>query len=191
MSCMTILFFFINLHISRSDIRPHIEWAVSLVILHMVTSIFLWGLCGYICVNILTLSPQRGVFEITSDLDESVAVHSFLKSLMAEWLRWRCFRDMKYTVHDLEVVGSNPSKVELGMHSISVDLVLEPKPFICHRASCMTILFLNLQITRSDRATHKVGCQPGDCIWSLIVQSIQGSTSNKLQQKLFCYHAFL
>ena len=49
----------INLQISRSDIRPHIKWAVSLVILHMVTSIFLWGLCGYIWVNILTLSPQR------------------------------------------------------------------------------------------------------------------------------------
>ena len=33
--CMTILF--INLQISRSDIRPHIKWAVSLVILHVVT----------------------------------------------------------------------------------------------------------------------------------------------------------
>ena len=32
--------------------------------------------------------------------------------------------------------------------------------------SCMTILFLNLQITRH-WAIHKVGCQPGDCIWSL------------------------
>ena len=46
MSCMTILF--INLQISRSDIKPYITWAVSLVILHIVTSIFLWGLCGYI-----------------------------------------------------------------------------------------------------------------------------------------------
>ena len=27
--------------------------------------------------------------------------------------------------------------------------------------------FLNLQIT-SHQATYKVGCQPGDCIWSLI-----------------------
>ena len=33
-----------QVQISRSDIRPHIKWAVSLVILHMVTSIFL-GLC--------------------------------------------------------------------------------------------------------------------------------------------------
>ena len=57
MSCMTILF--INLQISKSDIRPHIKWAISLVILHMVTSIYLWGLCGYVWVNILTLSPQR------------------------------------------------------------------------------------------------------------------------------------
>ena len=37
---------------------------------------------------------------------------------MAEWLRWQCFRDMKYIVHDLEVVGLNPSQVELGMHCI-------------------------------------------------------------------------
>ena len=53
--------FYKQVQISRSDIRPHIKWAVSLVILHMVTSIFLQGLCGYIWVNILTLSPQRGI----------------------------------------------------------------------------------------------------------------------------------
>ena len=52
--------FYKQVQISRSDIRPHIKWAVSLVILHMVTSIFLRALCGYIWVNILTLSP-RGV----------------------------------------------------------------------------------------------------------------------------------
>ena len=52
--------FYKQVQISRPDIRPHIKWAVSLVILHMVTSIFLQGLCGYIWVNILTLSPQRG-----------------------------------------------------------------------------------------------------------------------------------
>ena len=40
--------FYKQVQISRSDIRPHIKWAVSLVILHMVTSIFLQGLCGYI-----------------------------------------------------------------------------------------------------------------------------------------------
>ena len=49
-----------QVQISRSDIRPHTRWAVSLVILHMVSSIFLRGLCGYIWANILTLSPQRG-----------------------------------------------------------------------------------------------------------------------------------
>ena len=53
--------FYKQVQISRSDIRPHIKWAASLVILHMVTSIFLQGLCGYIWVNILTLSPQRGL----------------------------------------------------------------------------------------------------------------------------------
>ena len=54
---MTILF--ISLQISRSDIMSHIKWSVSLMILHMVTSIFLRGLCGYIWINIITLSPQR------------------------------------------------------------------------------------------------------------------------------------
>ena len=53
--------FYKQVQISRSDIRPHIKWAVSLVILHMITSIFLRALCGYIWVNILTLSP-RGEF---------------------------------------------------------------------------------------------------------------------------------
>ena len=42
MSCLTI-FFIKKVQISRSDIRPHIKWAVSLVVLHMVTSIFLQG----------------------------------------------------------------------------------------------------------------------------------------------------
>ena len=54
--------FYKQVHISRSHIRPHIKWAVSLVILHMVTSIFLQALCGYIWVNILTLSPRGGAY---------------------------------------------------------------------------------------------------------------------------------
>ena len=54
--------FYKQVQISRSDIRPHIKWAVSLVILHMITSIFLQALCGYIWVNILTFSP-RGDFD--------------------------------------------------------------------------------------------------------------------------------
>ena len=40
-----------------------------------------------------------------------------------------------------------------------------------HSVSCMTILFENLQITRSDIWPHKVGRQPGDCIWSLFASS--------------------
>ena len=53
--------FYKQVQIRRSDTRPHIKWAVSLVILHMITSIFLRALCGYIWVNILTLSPRGGV----------------------------------------------------------------------------------------------------------------------------------
>ena len=39
---------------------------------------------------------------------------------MVEWLRRRCFGDIKCTVHDLEVMASNPGQVELGVHSTSV-----------------------------------------------------------------------
>ena len=35
---------FLNLQITRSDIRPHIKWVVSLVTVYMVTLIFL-GVC--------------------------------------------------------------------------------------------------------------------------------------------------
>ena len=45
---------FLNLQITRSDIRPHIKWSVWW--LHMISLIFLRGLCGYIWVTILTLS---------------------------------------------------------------------------------------------------------------------------------------
>ena len=69
--------FYKRVQISRSDMRPHIKWAVSLVILHMITSIFLRALCGYIWVNILTLSPRgEGVMEhamvVVSPLRRSV-----------------------------------------------------------------------------------------------------------------------
>ena len=53
--------FYKQVQIRRSDTRPHIKWDVSLVILHMITSIFLRALCGYIWVNILTLSPRGGL----------------------------------------------------------------------------------------------------------------------------------
>ena len=50
--------FYKQVQISRSDIRPHIKWAVSLVILHMITLIFLRALCGYIC-NSEVLEAKR------------------------------------------------------------------------------------------------------------------------------------
>ena len=43
-----------KLAITKSDIRP----------VHMVTLIFLWALCGYILVNMLTLSPSREIIGI-------------------------------------------------------------------------------------------------------------------------------
>ena len=54
MSCMTILF--LNLQITRSDIRPHIKWGVNLVIAYGQFN----RLCAYVWVNILTLSPPWG-----------------------------------------------------------------------------------------------------------------------------------
>ena len=56
-SVIHVWLLFLNLQITRPDIRPHIKLAVSLVIAYMVTLIFLWGFCGYLWVNILTLSP--------------------------------------------------------------------------------------------------------------------------------------
>ena len=55
-SRMTILF--LNLQITKSDIRSHIKWTVSLVIAYChfnLPPVFVW-------VNILTLSPSRGSF---------------------------------------------------------------------------------------------------------------------------------
>ena len=57
-----------QVQISRSDIWPHIKWAVSLVILQMVTSIFLLGLCGYIWVSILTFITPEGHSDLDHDL---------------------------------------------------------------------------------------------------------------------------
>ena len=57
--------FYKQVQISRSDIKLHIKWAVSLVILHMITSIFLRALCGYIWVNILTLSPRGEMADLS------------------------------------------------------------------------------------------------------------------------------
>ena len=56
--------FYKQVQISRSDMRPHKKWAVSLVILHMITSIFLRPLCGYIWVNILTGDGGSRVGEV-------------------------------------------------------------------------------------------------------------------------------
>ena len=54
--CVTILF--LNLQITTSDVRPHIKWAVSLMIAYGNINLpqgFEW----YVWVNILTLSPLR------------------------------------------------------------------------------------------------------------------------------------
>ena len=71
MSCMTMLF--LNLEITTSDITPHKKLAVSLVIAHGHL-IFLRGLCGYVWVNILTLSSPRGDFLVVTIHSKSCSV---------------------------------------------------------------------------------------------------------------------
>ena len=46
---------------------------------------------------------------------------------MAELLRHRRLKDTNYTVHDMEVMGSNPGRVELGVYGTSVYVALEPE----------------------------------------------------------------
>ena len=43
---------------------------------------------------------------------------------MVEWLRRQLLRDMECTVHDLEVMSSNPARVEFGMRT-SIEVTLE------------------------------------------------------------------
>ena len=91
--------FYKQVQISRSDIRPHIKWAVSLVMLHMVTSIFLQGLCGYIWVNTLTLSPQRGIFYLEK-ARLIVQWHRFQqRSICAIWASRECLSKCKSSNH--------------------------------------------------------------------------------------------
>ena len=47
------------------------------------------------------------------------------KCLMAQWLKRQHLRDMKCTVHDLEIMSSNPGGVKHGVLSNSVQVVLE------------------------------------------------------------------
>ena len=48
------------------------------------------------------------------------------KPLMVEWLRRWCLRDKKCIVHDLEVMDSNPSRVDFGLRGTFVYVIIEP-----------------------------------------------------------------
>ena len=58
---------FLCLQIAWSDIRPHVIWPVSLVIADGY-SIFIRGMCAYVWVNILTLSPPRAPTDIVTSM---------------------------------------------------------------------------------------------------------------------------
>ena len=68
-SCMTILF--LNLQISRS------AWW-----LHMATLIFHRGLCGYVWVNMLTLSPQRSAHYSVEERHSVTLIEGSASSLL-------------------------------------------------------------------------------------------------------------
>ena len=54
--CHVWPYYFLFLHIIRSDIRSHVKWAISMVIVddHLI---FLRVFCAYVWVNIFILSP--------------------------------------------------------------------------------------------------------------------------------------
>ena len=70
-SCMPILFF--HLQITKSDIRPHEKWAVSQVIADGHFNL-LRGLCGYVWVNIITISPVKVERELNTVLTSSKSI---------------------------------------------------------------------------------------------------------------------
>ena len=55
----------------------------------------------------------------TTDFEDNVAVHIFLKSSIAQWLR-RSSQEHEVCCHHLKVMDSNLSRIELGVHSTSV-----------------------------------------------------------------------
>ena len=57
------------------------------------------------------------------------------KFLMAEWLRRWHLRDMKCTVHELEVMSLNPNQIEGGVRSTSKSYL--NKKYQLHQSICM------------------------------------------------------
>ena len=90
---------FLCMRITRSDIRLHVKWAVSLVIADGWL-IFLRGLCGYVWVNILTLSPPR-----VTDLDCNIWILTGIK-LKSTYLAIHC----KFHTHPCAELVSNSGK---------------------------------------------------------------------------------
>ena len=62
------------------------KWAVSMAILDMVTLIFLRAFCGYVWVNILTLSPPRDEGEGGRERERERALKKVLKSVVLSCL---------------------------------------------------------------------------------------------------------
>ena len=83
---MAILF--LNLQITRLDIRPHIKWAVILVIAYGHFNIpqgFVWVcMAGIVRVNVLILSPPRGK-KIVHRIQLRLFMEMFHKDFTSLW----------------------------------------------------------------------------------------------------------
>ena len=103
-SCLTISCQ--NLQITRSNIRPHKKWAISLVLAggHLI---FLMGLSECVWSNILTLSPERVTFllrivtmwvSLIKDTWQR-ALHSYLYILQSQIFSWAASMNLKLRHH--------------------------------------------------------------------------------------------
>ena len=97
-SCMAILF--LNLQIIRSDIRPHIKWAVSLVIAHGHFKSSSGVLCEYVWVNILTLSPPRG-YDCMGDVWNYPLSRFSVSKFDNGTFLWSCLACLHWTSHEI------------------------------------------------------------------------------------------
>ena len=97
---VSIIYMYSMLHITKSDINPQVNWTISLV-----------SADGHFNIPQGLYGPQTS--------KTMLQYISFFKSQMAEWLEQASQWNEMYC-HDLEVMSSNPSWVELGVRSTSV-----------------------------------------------------------------------
>ena len=86
---------------------------------------------------------------------------------MPEWLRQRYLRDMKCTVHDLDVMGSNPCRVKFGCIVLLSKLYLKIYSFI---AACFVQPMCFNRVHETDNNIENIAytyCNFGE--WKLLL----------------------